>query len=68
MTTAIEIAEKFASEQNLTKVQAKAAVDAVFQAITEAALTGAETSIPNFGKIKVKATPECEGRNPANSK
>lgn len=26
---------------------------------------GAETSIPSFGKFKVKATPEREGRNPA---
>jgi DNA-binding protein HU-beta len=66
MTTAIEIAEKIATEQDLTKVQARAAVDAVFKAITDAALSGAETSIPNFGKFKVKATPEREGRNPAN--
>lgn len=26
---------------------------------------GAETSIPGFGKFKVKASPEREGRNPA---
>jgi DNA-binding protein HU-beta len=66
MTTAIEIADKIATEQNLTKAQAKAAVGAVFKAITDAALEGSETSIPNFGKFKVKATPEREGRNPAN--
>ena len=27
---------------------------------------GAEVLLPGFGKFKVKATPEREGRNPAN--
>jgi len=31
---------------------------------SEAAAAEAETSIPRFGKFKVKATPEREGRNP----
>ncbi|NTA83908.1 HU family DNA-binding protein [Agrobacterium tumefaciens] len=65
MTTTIEIADKIASEQNLSKAQAKAIVESVFRQITEAALTGAETSIPSFGKFKLKETPEREGRNPA---
>ena len=37
MTTAADIADKIASEQNLTKAQAKAIVDSVFKQITEAA-------------------------------
>jgi DNA-binding protein HU-beta len=37
----------------------------VFQAIADAAGSDAETSIPGFGKFKVKASPEREGRNPA---
>lgn len=65
MTTTNEIADKIASEQNLTKAQAKAIVESVFSQIAEAAQSGAETSIPSFGKFKVKETPEREGRNPA---
>jgi DNA-binding protein HU-beta len=65
MTTTNEIADKIASEQNLTKAQAKAIVESVFKQITDAALAGAETSIPSFGKFKIKATSEREGRNPA---
>jgi len=65
MTTANEISERIASENNLTKAQAKAIVDGVFKAVSEAAVSGAETSIPGFGKFKVKETPEREGRNPS---
>lgn len=65
MTTTNEIADKIASEQNLTKAQAKAIVESVFSQIAEAAKAGAETSIPSFGKFKIKETPEREGRNPA---
>jgi DNA-binding protein HU-beta len=65
MTTTNEIAEKIASDHGLTKVQGKAIVEAVFAAVTSAATSGAETSIPGFGKFKVKATPEREARNPS---
>jgi DNA-binding protein HU-beta len=65
MTTAGDIADKIASEQGLTKAQAKAIVDSVFQEIAASAKAGAETSIPGFGKFKVKDTPEREGRNPS---
>lgn len=65
MTTTTEIADKIATEQNLTKAQAKAIVDSVFKEISEAARSGAETSIPGFGKFKIKDTPEREGRNPS---
>lgn len=65
MTTTNEIADKIASEQNLTKAQAKAIVESVFSQIAEAAKAGAETSIPSFGKFKIKETLEREGRNPA---
>ena len=65
MTTANEIAEKIAAENGLTKIQAKAVVDGVFQAIADAAASGAETSIAGFGKFKVKDTPAREGRNPS---
>jgi len=64
MTTTNEIADKIASEHGLTKGQSKAIVEAVFASITAAAESGAETSIPAFGKFKVKDTPEREARNP----
>ncbi|ULJ75433.1 HU family DNA-binding protein [Rhizobium gallicum] len=65
MTTTTEIADKIAGEHGLTKAQSKAVVEAVFASITSAATSGAETSIPGFGKFKVKETPEREGRNPS---
>lgn len=65
MTTTTEIADKIAAEHSLSKAQAKAIVESVFQQISSAARTGAETSIPGFGKFKVKDTPAREGRNPS---
>ena len=65
MTTTNEIADKIAADHKLTKAQSKAVVEAVFAAITGAATSGAETSIPGFGKFKVKDTPALEARNPS---
>ncbi|MGO4838009.1 HU family DNA-binding protein [Rhizobiaceae sp. 2RAB30] len=65
MTTASEIADKIASDQGITKAQAKTIVDSVFKLISDAATSGAETSIAGFGKFKVKETPAREGRNPS---
>lgn len=65
MTTTNEIADKIATEQNLTKAQAKTIVESVFKQIAVAAKGGTDTSIPAFGKFKVKETPAREGRNPS---
>lgn len=65
MTTTNEIADKIAAEHGLSRVQGKAIVETVLAQITSAALGGAETSLPGFGKFKVKDTPEREARNPA---
>ncbi len=65
MTSTNEIADKIAADQNLTKAQAKLVVENVFKQIADAAKNGAETSIPGFGKFKVKETPAREGRNPS---
>lgn len=65
LTTTTEIAENIASEHGLTKVQSKAVVESVLAAISAASVSGNETSLPGFGKFKVKATPEREARNPA---
>ena len=61
-----DLAETVATDHGLTKVDAKKIVDAVFVAIGDAAATGAEISLPGFGKFKVKDSPAREGRNPAN--
>jgi DNA-binding protein HU-beta len=61
-----ELAEKIAASQGATKADARKLVDAVFAAIADAAAGGDEISLNGFGKFKVKATPEREGRNPAN--
>ncbi len=65
MTTTNAIADKIAGEQGLTRAQSKAIVEAVFAEIVAAATSGNETSIPAFGKFKVKDTPEREARNPS---
>lgn len=65
MTTTNEIADKIAADHGLSKAQGKTIVEAVFASITDAATSGAETSLPGFGKFKVKSTPERDARNPA---
>jgi DNA-binding protein HU-beta len=65
MTTTTEMAKKIAAEQSLSKAQANAIVESVFKEISDAARSGAETSIPRFGRFKVKDTPAREGRNPS---
>ncbi|RFZ83905.1 HU family DNA-binding protein [Shinella sp. WSJ-2] len=65
MTTTNEIADKIAADHGLTKAQSKTIVEAVLAEITAAAVAGAETSLPGFGKFKVKDTPAREARNPA---
>lgn len=64
MTTTNEIADKIAAEHSLTKAQAKTIVEAVIASITDAAVAGNETSLPGFGKFKVKHTAERQARNP----
>ncbi|MER9230304.1 HU family DNA-binding protein [Mesorhizobium sp. M0437] len=49
----------------MNKAQAQAIVKSVFKQISDAAGSGAETSIPGFGKFKVKDTPAREGRDPS---
>lgn len=60
-----DLAEKIATEQNVTKADARKLVDAVFAAVAEAAAQGEEISLNGFGKFKVKDSPAREGRNPA---
>lgn len=59
-----DLAEKLVAEHGVTKSDARKLVDAVFAAIGDAAAQGEEVSLNGFGKFKVKASPEREGRNP----
>ena len=43
--------------KGVSKVQAKSIVDDIFKDIVDAAASGAEVSLPGFGKFKVKAAP-----------
>jgi len=61
-----ELASKIAEAHGVTKAQAHAILDGVLKSIVSAAADGEEISLAGFGKFKVKATPEREGRNPAN--
>jgi DNA-binding protein HU-beta len=64
MNTA-ELVAKLSEAHGLSKAQAKSIVDDILKDIVDAASSGAEVSLPGFGKFKVRATPEREGRNPA---
>lgn len=64
MTTANEIAEKIVAENDLTKAQAKTIVDSVFKASADAAVSGAETSLPGFGKFKVRPAQRLRSQLP----
>ena len=60
-----ELVAKLAETHGVSKAQAKSIVDDILKDIVDAAASGGEVSLPGFGKFKVKATPEREGRNPA---
>ena len=60
-----ELVAKLTEAHGVSKAQAKSIVDDILKNIVDAAASGVEVSLPGFGKFKVKATPEREGRNPA---
>jgi DNA-binding protein HU-beta len=60
-----DLVDNVAAANDLSKAAAKKIVDSVFAAIGDAAAKGDEVAINGFGKFKVKASPEREGRNPA---
>jgi DNA-binding protein HU-beta len=60
-----DLAERLAELCGLTKTDARKIVDGLFAAIADAAAKGDEIAINGFGKFKVKASAEREGRNPS---
>ena len=59
------LVEFVASNANLKKKDAEAAVNAMFKAIETELATGGKVQIAGFGSFKVKERAERVGRNPA---
>ncbi len=60
-----DLVEIVATEADLSNADTRKVIDAVVEAMTQAAIRGEEVTLPNFGKFKVKDVPAREGRNPA---
>lgn len=60
-----EMADAIAGKHSMDKKTAKAVVEAVFAAVSDAAQKGEEVSVPGFGKFKVASREARTGRNPA---
>lgn len=60
-----DLVERVSNAADLSKSDARKAIDAVVAALTDAAKKGEEASLPEFGKFKIKELPAREGRNPA---
>lgn len=59
-----ELVEAVAESADLTKANATAAVDAVFESISEALSEGDQVSLVGFGTFKVRTRAARKGRNP----
>ena len=68
MITKTEIINRTAENAGLTKVAAKAAVDALFEEIALALKEGDSVAIAGFGKFEVRARSERMGTNPQTGK
>jgi DNA-binding protein HU-beta len=61
-----ELVTIVAEAHDIPKAQVQAILDSVLKSIVKAAASDDEVSLSGFGKFKIKASPEREGRNPAN--
>ena len=64
MNTA-DLIERVATEHGIAKEHVKKVLDSTFAVITAAAASGEEIAVAGFGRFKVTALPERQGRNPA---
>lgn len=60
-----ELAEKIADKHSLSKADARAVVDMIFDEIATAVASGEEVSLAGIGKFSPKDTAERQGRNPS---
>lgn len=61
-----ELVEKIAASAAISKVQAKAALEAGIAAVKEALVAGDKVQLIGFGTFSVQERPEREGVNPSN--
>jgi len=61
-----ELINAIAAEAKLTKVQAKAALEATLKAVEETLVKGDKVALIGFGTFAVQEKAAREGRNPAN--
>ena len=66
--TKTELAAKVAESTGMTKKDAAAAVNAVFEEITKALVNGDKVQLVGFGSFSVKTRPAHLGINPASKK
>ena len=59
-----ELAERLATQHELSKAEARRLLDAVLAAIVEAATSGEEVALTGFGRFKVTERAARQGRNP----
>ena len=64
MNTA-DLAERIATQHEMSKADARRLVDGVLAAIAEAATAGEEVALSGFGRFKVAERAARQGRNPA---
>ncbi len=60
-----ELVNAIATEAKVTKVQARAALEAAVKAVNDALVKGDKVSLIGFGTFAVKEKPARQGRNPA---
>ena len=62
--TKTDLVNEIAAKAGLTKVQAKAALDATLESISQALANDDKIQLIGFGTFSVVAKPERQGRNP----
>lgn len=62
--TKTDLINEIAAKAGLTKVQAKAALDATLESISQALANDDKIQLIGFGTFSVVAKPERKGRNP----
>ena len=60
-----DLVEKIAAGANITKVDAKKALDAAVAAVKDALIAGDKVALVGFGTFSVNQRPAREGINPA---
>jgi DNA-binding protein HU-beta len=59
-----ELAERLATQHEMSKAEARRLLDAVLSAIVETATSGEEVALSGFGRFKVTERAARQGRNP----